>query len=472
MSRRTKIVCTLGPATATSDRIRELVESGMDVARLNFSHGDHPDHQANYERVRAASNATGKAVGILADLQGPKIRLGRFAEGKTTWANGELVRITVEECEGTHDRVSTTYKELAQDAKEGDRLLVDDGKVGLVVTGVEGNDVLCRVTEGGPVSNNKGVSLPGMNVSVPALSEKDIADLEFALQLGVDFIALSFVRSPADVELVHAVMDRVGRRVPVIAKLEKPEAIDNLEAIVLAFDAIMVARGDLGVELPLEQVPLVQKRAIQIARANAKPVIVATQMLESMIENSRPTRAEASDVANAVLDGTDAVMLSGETSVGKYVMETVRTMARIVETVESEGEPVPPLTHVPRTKRGVISYAARDIGERLDAKALVAFTQSGDTVRRLARLHTSLPLLAFTSIPEVRSQLALSWGTETFLVPEVATTDAMVIEVDKALLELGRYNKGDQVVIVAGAPPGTVGSTNLIHVHRIGEEDR
>ncbi|MCZ4078701.1 MULTISPECIES: pyruvate kinase [unclassified Rhodococcus (in: high G+C Gram-positive bacteria)] len=472
MSRRTKIVCTLGPATATSERIRELVESGMDVARLNFSHGDHPDHQANYERVREASNLTGKAVGILADLQGPKIRLGRFAEGKTTWAAGELVRITVDEVEGTHDRVSTTYKELAQDAKEGDRLLVDDGKVGLVVTGVEGNDVLCRVTEGGPVSNNKGVSLPGMDVSVPALSEKDIADLEFALDLGVDFIALSFVRSPADVELVHSIMDRVGRRVPVIAKIEKPEAVDNLEAIVLAFDAVMVARGDLGVELPLEQVPLVQKRAIQIARANAKPVIVATQMLESMIENSRPTRAEASDVANAVLDGTDAVMLSGETSVGKYVMETVRTMARIVETVETEGDGVPPLTHTPRTKRGVISYAARDIGERLDAKALVAFTQSGDTVRRLSRLHTSLPLLAFTSIPEVRSQLALSWGTETFLVPEVETTDAMVLEVDKALLELGRYNKGDQVVIVAGAPPGTVGSTNLIHVHRIGEEDR
>ncbi|MFY2789997.1 pyruvate kinase [Rhodococcus sp. KRD162] len=472
MSRRTKIVCTLGPATATTERIRELVESGMDVARLNFSHGDHPDHQANYERVRAASDSTGKAVGILADLQGPKIRLGRFAEGSTTWASGELVRITVEDCEGTHDRVSTTYKELAQDAKEGDRLLVDDGKVGLVVTGVEGNDVLCRVTEGGPVSNNKGVSLPGMDVSVPAMSEKDIADLEFALALGVDFIALSFVRSPADVELVHAVMDRVGRRVPVIAKLEKPEAVDNLEAIVLAFDAIMVARGDLGVELPLEQVPLVQKRAIQIARANAKPVIVATQMLESMIENSRPTRAEASDVANAVLDGTDAVMLSGETSVGKYVMDTVRTMARIVETVETEGDSVPPLTHVPRTKRGVISYAARDIGERLDAKALVAFTQSGDTVRRLARLHTKLPLLAFTSISEVRSQLSLSWGTETFLVPDVGSTDAMVKEVDKALLELGRYNKGDQVVIVAGAPPGTVGSTNLIHVHRIGEEDR
>ncbi|TQF65433.1 pyruvate kinase [Rhodococcus spelaei] len=471
MTRRTKIVCTLGPATATGDRIRELVESGMDVARLNFSHGEHADHEDNYRRVRAASDVTGKAVGILADLQGPKIRLGRFAQDRTVWENGEQVRITVDECEGTHDRVSTTYKELARDAKAGDRLLVDDGKVGLTVTAVDGNDVVCTVTEGGPVSNNKGVSLPGMNVSVPALSEKDIEDLEFALRLGVDFIALSFVRSPADVELVHAVMDRVGRRIPVIAKLEKPEAIENLEAVVLAFDAVMVARGDLGVELPLEQVPLVQKRAIQIARENAKPVIVATQMLESMIENSRPTRAEASDVANAVLDGADAVMLSGETSVGKFPMETVQTMARIVEAVESESTRVPPLTHVPRTKRGVISYAARDIGERLDAKALVAFTQSGDTVRRLARLHTPLPLLAFTPLPEVRSQLTLTWGTETFLVSPVSTTDQMIGQVDTALLSLGRYNKGDQVVIVAGSPPGTVGSTNLIHVHRIGEED-
>ncbi|MGO4614637.1 pyruvate kinase [Nocardia sp. 2YAB30] len=471
MMRRTKIVCTLGPATATEDRIRELVESGMDVARLNFSHGEHSDHAENYKKVRQASDHLGRAVGILADLQGPKIRLGRFIEGKTVWATGEEVRITVDDVEGTHDRVSTTYKELAKDAKPGDRLLVDDGKVGVTVTRVEGNDVVCRVTEGGPVSNNKGVSLPGMDVSVPALSDKDIEDLEFALKLGVDFIALSFVRSPSDVELVHDVMDRVGRRVPVIAKLEKPEAIDNLEAVVLAFDAVMVARGDLGVELPLEQVPIVQKRAIQMARENAKPVIVATQMLESMIENSRPTRAEASDVANAVLDGADAVMLSGETSVGKYPIETVRTMARIVHAVETESTRVPPLTHVPRTKRGVISYAARDIGERLNAKALVAFTQSGDTVRRLARLHTPLPLLAFTPLPEVRSQLALTWGTETFIVPTVNSTDAMIHQVDVALLSMERYQKGDLVVIVAGSPPGTVGSTNLIHVHRIGEED-
>ncbi len=464
-------MCTLGPATATEERIRELVESGMDVARLNFSHGEHADHAENYKKVRQASDHLGRAVGILADLQGPKIRLGRFLEGKTVWATGEEVRITVENIDGTHDRVSTTYKELAQDAKAGDRLLVDDGKVGLTVTRVDGNDVVCRVTEGGPVSNNKGVSLPGMDVSVPALSEKDIEDLEFALKLGVDFIALSFVRSPSDVELVHDVMDRVGRRVPVIGKLEKPEAIDNLEAVVLAFDAVMVARGDLGVELPLEQVPIVQKRAIQMARENAKPVIVATQMLESMIENSRPTRAEASDVANAVLDGADAVMLSGETSVGRYPIETVRTMARIVHAVETESTRVPPLTHVPRTKRGVISYAARDIGERLNAKALVAFTQSGDTVRRLARLHTPLPLLAFTPLPEVRSQLALTWGTETFIVPTVDSTDAMIHQVDVALLSMERYQKGDLVVIVAGSPPGTVGSTNLIHVHRIGEED-
>ncbi len=471
MSRRGKIVCTLGPATQTDELILALVEAGMDVARLNFSHGDYADHKAAYDRVRAASDTTGRAVGVLADLQGPKIRLGRFATGPTYWADGETVTITVAECEGSHDRVSTTYKRLAKDATVGDRVLIDDGNVSLVVDDIEGDDVVCTVVEGGPVSNNKGMSLPGMNVSAPALSEKDIEDLTFAMELGADIVALSFVRSPSDVELVHEVMDQIGRRVPVIAKLEKPEAVDNLEAIVLAFDGIMVARGDLGVELPLEEVPLVQKRAIQMARENAKPVIVATQMLDSMIENSRPTRAEASDVANAVLDGADALMLSGETSVGRHPLTAVRTMSRLVCAVEENSTAAPPLTHVPRTKRGVISYAARDIGERLDAKALVAFTQSGDTVKRLARLHTPLPLLAFTAWPEVRSQLAMTWGTETFIVPMMKSTDGMIREVDRSLLELGRYKRGDLVVIVAGAPPGTVGSTNLIHVHRIGEDD-
>jgi pyruvate kinase len=462
----------MGPATATPEKLRDLVAAGMDVARMNFSHGSHADHKQVYDLVRTTAAESDRVVGVLADLQGPKIRLGTFAGGPVEWRTGDVVRVTIEDVAGTHDRVSTTYKGLAKDAKVDDRLLVDDGRVELVVVSVEGPDVVCKVTVGGQVSNNKGLSLPGMDVSVPALSEKDIDDLEFALQLGVDFIALSFVRSPADIDLVHQVMDRVGRgRLPVVAKIEKPEAVDNLEAIVLAFDGIMVARGDLGVELPLEQVPLVQKRAIQIARENAKPVIVATQMLDSMINNPRPTRAETSDVANAVLDGADAVMLSGETSVGRYPVETVQTMSKIICAVENESVVPPPLTHVPRTKRGVISYAARDIGERLNAKALVAFTQSGDTVRRLARLHTRLPLLAFTPEQGVRSQLSLTWGTETFLVPSVDSTDAMVRQVDASMLSIGRYQPGDLVVIVAGSPPGTVGSTNLIRVHRLGEED-
>lgn len=472
MERRAKIVCTLGPATSSEEAITSLIEAGMNVARMNFSHGDYAGHQIIHGFVRSAAEKLGKTVGILADLQGPKIRLGRFEEGPYQWETGASVTITVDEIVGSKDRVSTTYKGLANDARPGDRLLIDDGKVGLVVTSIEGNDIRCAVTEGGPVSNNKGISLPGMNVSVPAMSEKDIADLKFALSLGVDFIALSFVRSPDDIDLVHRVFDEVGSpRIPVIAKLEKPEAVANLEAIVSAFDGIMVARGDLGVELPLERVPLVQKRAVQIARENAKPVIVATQMLESMIESSRPTRAEASDVANAVLDGADAVMLSGETSVGKFPFVTVATMARIIEAVEAESTVVPALTHVPRTKRGVLSYAARDIGERLEVKALVAFTQSGDTVRRLARLHTPLPLLAFTPLKSTQNQLSLTWGTTTFVVESVDSTDAMVELVDSAMLQVPGYHVGDTVVIVAGSPPNTSGSTNLIRVHRLGESD-
>ncbi|MHB2252206.1 pyruvate kinase [Corynebacterium aurimucosum] len=468
MDRRTKIVCTLGPAVASKEGILGLVEAGMDVARLNMSHGEHADHEANYRWVREATDETGHAVGVLADLQGPKIRLGRFINGEEMWKDGEIVRITVEDVEGTHDRVSTTYKNLAKDAKPGDRLLIDDGKVAVVCKEVDGNDVVCEVTEGGPVSNNKGVSLPGMDISVPALSEKDIADLRFALNLGVDLIALSFVRSPADVDKVHQIMDEEGRRVPVIAKLEKPEAVDALESIVLAFDAIMIARGDLGVEVPLEQVPLFQKRAIQIARENAKPVIVATQMLDSMISNLRPTRAEASDVANAVLDGADAVMLSGETSVGIDPQNVVRTMSKIVANAEQGGR-VPPLTHVPRTKRGVVSYSARDIAERLNAKAIVAFTTSGDTAKRVARLHSPLPLLAFTPHPAVRSQLALTWGAETFLSESVESTDNMMETIDEALLGMEKYKEGDMIVVIAGTPPGVSGNTNMIQVHELGQ---
>ncbi|MCW2536054.1 MAG: pyk [Modestobacter sp.] len=471
MSRRAKIVCTLGPATGTLEQITALVESGMDVARLNFSHGKHTDHEAAYHMVREASDKVGRAVAVLADLQGPKIRLGTFADGPVTWATGSRVCVTVEDVEGTAERVSTTYKDLANDVRVGDRLLVDDGKLALTVVEVDGPDVWCLVVEGGQVSNNKGLSLPGVAVSVPALSEKDIEDLRFALSLSVDFVALSFVRHPRDADLVREIMRQEDVEVPVIAKLEKPEAVENLEAIVEAFDGIMVARGDLGVELPLEQVPLVQKRAVQAARERNKPVIVATQMLESMISASRPTRAEASDVANAVLDGADAVMLSGETSVGKFPIAAVRTMERIIDAVESDEVRVPDLKRASRSRSGAIVRAAKDVGEQMEGvAALAAFTSTGNTAQRLAALHTRLPILAFTTDARVRSRLALSWGVESFLVPEVTHTDDMVRQVDFSLLSIGRLKEGDRVVVVAGSPPNTVGSTNLVRVHEVGTD--
>ena len=474
MNRRAKIVCTLGPAVDDPDRVRALVDAGMDVARLNFSHGDHAEHARRYHMVREAAAAADRAVGVLADLQGPKIRLGRFAEHRVEWRPGETIVITSEPIVGDHDRVCCTYPRLPAEVRVGDRLLIDDGKVAVEVVSVSGMDITCVVIDGGEVSDHKGVSLPNVAVSVPALSEKDTADLRFALKLGVDLVALSFVRSPDDVKLVHDVMDGEGRRAPVIAKLEKPEAIENLEAIVLAFDAVMVARGDLGVELPLEQVPLVQKRAVQVARERGKPVIVATQMLESMITNSRPTRAEASDVANAVLDGADAVMLSGETSVGSHPVGAVRTMERIIQAVETDTWRVPMIRRRtdsrPGTRSQAIVRAAKDVAEDLEVKALATFTQTGSTARQLAALHPLQPLLAFTIDARVRSQLALSWGVETFLVPSVQHTDDMVEQVDFSLLSIGRLKEGDRVVVVAGSPPNTVGSTNLIRVHEVGTD--
>jgi pyruvate kinase len=471
MSRRAKIVCTLGPATATAERLHDLIEAGMDVARLNFSHGGHSDHSATYRLVREAAADAGRSVGVLADLQGPKIRLGRFADGPVTWATGDTVVITTKDCSGDHDRVSTTYDGLARDVRAGDRLLVDDGRVALQVTEVSDDDVCCLVTEGGIVSDNKGISMPGVDVSVPPLSDKDIKDLRLALALGVDMVAMSFVRSPEEVKLAHAVMDEVGLRVPVIAKLEKPEAVQDLDAIVAAFDGIMVARGDLGVEMPLEQIPLIQKRTIQRCREAAKPVIVATQMLDSMVENSRPTRAEASDVANAVLDGADAVMLSAETSVGAYPIQVVQTMAQIVEYAEKEAASYkPPLRHAPTTTAGAIAAAASDVGSQLRVKALCCFTRTGDTARQLARHHSALPLLAFTPDDSVCAKLSTTWGVETFQLPAVEHTDDMVRQIQDLLLSLGRFERGDLVVIVAGSPPGIPGSTNAMRVWRLGDE--
>ncbi|EHN79325.1 pyruvate kinase [Streptomyces coelicoflavus] len=474
--RRAKIVCTLGPATDSYDQIKDLVDAGMDIARFNFSHGTHGEHEERYRRVRKASDETGRSVGALADLQGPKIRLGHFGEGPVLLERGDSFTITVEEgVEGDRHICGTTYAGLAEDVTPGERVLVDDGRVCLEVTGVDGPRVRTKVIEGGMVSDHKGLNLPGVAVSVPALSKKDEDDLRWALRAGFDVVALSFVRSGRDVLDVHRIMDEEGRRLPVIAKVEKPQAVENIEDIVAAFDGIMVARGDLGVEMPLEQVPIVQKRAVKLAKRNAKPVIVATQMLDSMIDNARPTRAEASDVANAVIDGTDAVMLSGETSVGKHATDTVRTMARIVEAAEEDilAKGLPPLTerNKPRTQGGAVARAAAEMGDFLGAKFLVAFTQSGDTVRRLSRYRSPIPLLAFTPEPATRSQLSLTWGVETFLGPHVDSTDAMVDQVDELLTRYGRCEKGDVVVITAGSPPGVSGTTNLVRVHHIGEDD-
>ncbi|GHF63040.1 pyruvate kinase [Streptomyces thermodiastaticus] len=474
--RRAKIVCTLGPATTTYDQIKALVDAGMDVARINLSHGDHAEHEERYRHVRRAADETGRSIGLLADLQGPKIRLGRFREGPVLLERGDRFTITVEEgVEGDHSICGTTYAGLAEDVTPGERILVDDGKVALKVTAVDGPRVHTEVVEGGMVSDHKGLNLPGVAVSVPALSKKDEEDLRWALHTGFDAVALSFVRSGRDVLAVHRIMDEVGRRLPVIAKIEKPQAVEALDDIVAAFDGVMVARGDLGVEMPLEQVPIVQKRAIKLARRNAKPVIVATQMLDSMIDNPRPTRAEASDVANAVLDGTDAVMLSGETSVGKHPVVTVRTMAKILAAAEEDllAKGLSPLTDSskPRTQGGAVARAAAEIGDFLGAKFLVAFTQSGDTARRLSRYRSPIPLLAFTPEPATRSQLSLSWGVETFLGPSVDSTDAMVAQVDELLLRSGRCQRGDAVVITAGSPPGVPGATNMVRVHHIGVDD-
>jgi pyruvate kinase len=468
--RRAKIVCTLGPAVESPEKVRELIAAGMNMARLNLSHGSYEEHQGRLDRVRAAAKESGTAIAVLVDLQGPKIRLARFENGPHELARGDIFTITTDEVPGTKERVGTTYKGLPGDCKAGDRILIDDGKVTVEVVEVKGNDVVTKCIQPGFVSNNKGINLPGVAVSVPAMSEKDEEDLRWGLRAGADFIALSFVRNAADIKDVHAIMDEVGIRVPVIAKIEKPQAVANLVEIVEAFDGIMVARGDLGVELPIEDVPMVQKRCVELARDAAKPVIVATQMLDSMITNSSPTRAEATDCANAVLDGADALMLSGETSVGEFAIEAVKTMARIIERTEELGlDRIRPLMTAPRTKGGAITKAASEVGATVGAKFLVTFTQSGDSARRISRLRSPIPILAITPEEGTYNRLALSWGVESLVTPMVKHTDEMVLQADKMLLDGKRANEGELVMIVAGSPPGIPGSTNAMRVHQVGD---
>ena len=460
----------MGPAVESAEKVKQLIEAGMNMARLNLSHGSYEEHQVRFDQVRAAAKEAGRPVAILVDLQGPKIRLARFVNGPHELLRGDIFTITTDEVDGTKDRVGTTYKGLPGDCKVGDLILIDDGNVTVQVIEVKGNDVVTKVTEPGTVSNNKGINLPGVAVSVPAMSEKDIADLRWGLRAGADFIALSFVRNAADINDVHTIMDEEGIRIPVIAKIEKPQAVENIAEIVDAFDGIMVARGDLGVELPIEDVPLVQKLCVELARDMAKPVIVATQMLDSMITNSRPTRAEATDCANAVLDGADALMLSGETSVGDYPIEAVQTMARIIQKTEEGGlERIRPIKTAPRTKGGAITKAATEVGAIVAAKYLVAFTQSGDSARRMSRLRSPIPILAMTPEVGTYNRLALSWGVESMLTPIVGATDEMVKLVDAVLIDSGRADIADNVMIVAGSPPGIPGSTNAMRVHRVGD---
>jgi pyruvate kinase len=448
--------------------ILKLAQAGMNVARLNMSHGDHTIHAKRLQWVRKAAREVCRPIGVLADLQGPKIRLGVFPDGPVTLNAGERFTITTEDVPGTAERASTTLSTLTQDVTPGDKILIDDGHLELKALSVSETEVVTQVVTGGQVSDHKGINLPGVAVSVPALSEKDKLDLRFALEQGVDMVALSFVRSASDIEPVHEVMREVGRFVPVIAKLEKPQALEDLDAIVDAFDAFMVARGDLGVELPLEDVPAAQKRIIDAARAWAKPVIVATQMLDSMISSYRPTRAEVSDVANAILDGADAVMLSGETAMGQYPVESVEVMARIVVKTEENGfDEIRRLDWDPHTVSGVISKAAVDAANGVGAKYLAAFTISGDTPHRLARLRTEIPIMAFTPLPQTANELTLCWGVRTYVTPEYTTLDAMIETVQAAMTELGMVSPGDRVVIVSGNPGRKLGSTNALRVYEV-----
>jgi pyruvate kinase len=467
--RRAKIVATLGPASSSYDQLRAIIEAGVDVARMNLSHGSYDVHEQIYRDVRKAASDLDKPVGVFVDLQGPKIRLTKFKDGPVKLEKGATFKITTDEIEGDVNICGTTFKGLPGDVKVGDFLLIDDGKVKLRAVAVSDTTVTTEVEIPGLVSNNKGINLPGVAVNVPALSEKDEADLRWALKLGVDMVALSFVRNASDIERVHEIMREEGRKVPVIAKIEKPQAVENLEEIIDAFDAIMVARGDLGVELPLEQVPLVQKRAVELARRWAKPVIVATQMLESMISSSIPTRAETSDVANAVLDGADALMLSGETSVGSFPVETVSTMARIIQSTEENGlSRIPDLGTRPHTQGGAVSFAAMEIAELLGSKFVCVFTEGGDSLRRISRLRSAVPVLSFTPNVQTARELSLVWGSKTYIVPKVTHTDSMFEQVDISVLEQGMCKVGDEVVVVAGTPPGVSGSTNTLRVHKVG----
>jgi len=469
--RRTKIVCTIGPASASADVLDRLVAAGMDVARLNFSHGDHAWHAEVIQRIREGQARWGKPVAILQDLQGPKVRLDRFEEGGVELKTGAIFTLTSRPVLGTAAGATISEPALLAELKAEDRIWLADGLVQLTVEAVEGGDARCRVTGGGPVGDHQGVVLPRVTRPVSCLTPKDREDLKFGLEHGVDYVAVSFVRSAADIQEVRKVLRDRGAEVPLIAKIERAEAVTNLAGILPLVDGVMVARGDLGMEVPLEEVPLIQKEVVRQARLAKVPVIVATQMLESMVEHVRPTRAEVSDVATAIFERADAIMLSAETATGKHPVETVDVMARIAERVEQA------LTRPAAERRReevsgfpqAIAEAACHAASDLGAKAIVAFTQSGSTARLISQERPEAPIIALTPSAEVQRRLALCWGVSSRLIRKVETTDEMIEEVESTLLGAGSVRPNDVLVIISGAPMWATGTTNLLKLHRVGE---
>ena len=473
--RRTKIVCTLGPATSTREQIQELVAAGMAVARLNFSHGTREEHEQRIHDIRAASEAESRAVSIMQDLQGPKIRVGQMKDGGVLLQEGNELVLTSEPIPaGTAERVHIDFPTLSEDVDPGGRILLDDGLLELQVKEVRNGDIVTEVVTGGPLRSRKGVNLPNIRMSTPALTEKDKKDLEFGLEMGVDLVALSFVRGGEDVQYLIDHIEEVQKDVAIIAKIEKPEAVEAIDDILEKVDGIMVARGDMGIEMPMEEVPNTQKTLIHKAMKSARPVITATEMLESMIENPRPTRAEASDVANAVLDGSDAVMLSGETAMGQYPTRAVQAMAQIIKSAEAHHQryrtslEVTPerLQRTGNVTRSV-SFTACRLAEQVGASGIACLTHSGATAKNIARHRPSMPIYAFTNQQEVVGRLGVLWGTKAFQIPFCEDTNRVITFVREVLVERGLVEPGELLVITVGMPLPAKGRTNTVHVSRV-----
>jgi len=470
--RKTKIVCTIGPSSKSLQNIKKLIIAGMNVARLNFSHGDYEEHGNRIKNIRQASAELGKSIAILLDTKGPEIRTGKLKEEPIELVQDEFITLTTEEILGDKNRISITYKDLPGDVEVGSTILIDDGLIGLTVVDIQGTEIKCRIVNGGTIKSKKGVNVPGVNISLPGITEKDANDIKFGIEQGIDFIAASFVRKASDVLEIRQLLEQHNAtHIQIISKIENQQGVDNLDEILEVSDGLMVARGDLGVEIPAEDVPLVQKRMIEKCNRVGKPVITATQMLDSMQRNPRPTRAEASDVANAIFDGTDAIMLSGETAAGKYPVESVLTMSRIAEKAESALEYreifLKQSNAQQTTVTEAISQAVANSALELNAKAIITSTETGYTARMVSKYRPKAPIIAVTTEDQTLRRLALNWGVTPVKGDIASTTDEMFDKAMKGGLDSGLVKEGDLVVITAGVPLGRSGSTNLVKIGQI-----